>query len=387
MNIEFGGIVKVWEKKLKKSQATTKKRIKSIFTAMSVVHVDDEEVKTPGVVYHVEKVFSNGDMYMGEWADKCPNGNGKCLWSDGCMYVGDWYRGRPMDKGKFSWPSGATYEGNFKNGYMDGEGTYTGSSNDYYRGAWVYNIKHGKGVCYFANGDYYEGQWRRGQPDGKGRYHWTNGNQYIGHWRRGRMNGNGTMIWDDGNRYDGCWESGFPRGNGTFKWVDGSFYAGVWSQDAKEQSGTYYPSNSQTGTFDWDPQEVYFEKLSDCVISDGEEISVFPSDKSVNWPCGEMKQSPWLDYKESDTKTTRASEDVRLSNGAFSFRSESEFSFDGANEHFGSKRDLDDQVTETERSAYTKPQIIIKPTKRQGTTISKDHKNYELMLNLQLGIR
>jgi 1-phosphatidylinositol-4-phosphate 5-kinase len=33
------------------------------------------------------------------------------------------------------------------------------------------------------------------------------------------------------------------------------------------------------------------------------------------------------------------------------------------------------------------PHLRLKAPKRQGETISKGHKNYELMLNLQLGIR
>lgn len=393
MSKGLNGIVKAWEGKLKKSQATAKKRANSLFTAMSVAHVDDDEIHTPGEVYHVEKPFSNGDIYMGQWADNCPNGHGKYLWADCCMYVGNWCRGKPMGKGKFSWPCGATYEGQFKNGYMDGEGTYTGSSDDTYRGAWVCNMMHGKGVRNYANGDQYEGHWRRGQPDGKGRYQWNNGNQYIGHWRHGRMNGNGTMIWANGNRYDGSWEDGLPRGNGTFRWVEGSFYVGVWSKDPTEQSGTYYPSNSQSGSFDWDPQEVYLVNLSDCRISPGENISVFPSQKTVNWPCEREdlhKHSTGKNQKANDSRLRRTSMDGTLSSADYSLGSESDSSLDGSSECLESGREVDERLGVQEldtSSGRTRPHIILKPTKKQGLTISKGHKNYELMLNLQLGIR
>lgn len=383
MNKELNGIAKSWETKVKK------KRANSIFTTMSVAHVDDDDIHNPGEVYHVEKVFSNGDIYMGQWADNCPNGHGKCLWADGCMYVGDWCKGKTMGKGKFSWPSGATYEGQFKNGYMDGEGIYTGSSNDTYRGTWVSNMRHGKGMQNYDNGDYYEGQWRREQPDGKGRYQWNNGNQYMGHWRQGKMNGTGTMIWANGNQYDGNWQDGLPRGNGAFRWVDGSFYVGVWSEDTREQSGTYYPSSSQVGSFDWDPQDVYVVNLSDCCISPCEKIPVFPSQKMVNWPC-EEKHSGFKNYKESDARLRRASVDGRLSNGGHSLYSESDLSFEGSNECLGSGREGDGGVGTEELAmsrGYRQPHLIIKPAKRQGHTISKGHKNYELMLNLQLGIR
>ncbi|KAL2234112.1 phosphatidylinositol 4-phosphate 5-kinase 6 isoform X2 [Sesamum indicum] len=393
MSRALNGIVNAWEGKLKKSQAPAKKRANSLFTAMSVAHVDDDEIHPPGEVYHVEKVFSNGDVYMGQWADNCPNGHGKCLWADGCMYVGNWCRGKTKGKGKFSWPCGATYEGQFKNGYMDGEGTYTGSSEDTYRGTWVSNMMHGKGERNYANGDHYEGHWRRGQPHGNGKYLWNNGNQYIGHWRHGKMNGNGTMTWANGHRYEGSWEDGLPRGNGTFRWVDGSFYVGVWSKDPKEQSGTYYPCNSQSGSFDWDPQEVYLVKLSDCTINPGENITVFPSQKTVNWPCeGEdsQKHSSGRSHKTNDSRRRRASVDGSLSNAEHSLGSESDSSLDGSSECLDSGREVDERsgVQELDMSSgYPRPHIVLKPTKKQGLTISKGHKNYELMLNLQLGIR
>ncbi|XP_073045367.1 phosphatidylinositol 4-phosphate 5-kinase 6-like isoform X1 [Primulina eburnea] len=396
MNKELSGIVKTWETKLKKSQVIAKKKANSIFTRMSVAHVDDDdEICNPSESHHIEKVFPDGDIYMGQWADNCPNGHGKYLWADGCMYVGDWLKGKKIGKGKFSWPSGATYEGQFKNGFMDGEGTYTGSSNDSYKGSWVVNMKHGKGVRNYANGDFYEGQWRRGQPDGKGRYQWSNGNQYIGHWKNGKMNGNGTMIWSIGNRYDGCWEDGLPRGNGTFRWEDGSFYVGVWSKDPREQSGTYYPSSAQVGGgFDWNPQEMYLVNLRDCRISSGEKIPIFPSQKTVNWPCeGEsfQKKSAWKSYKEIDARAKRASMDAMESNGVdYGLGSESDLSCDVTSESLGSGREVGEGLGAEELDSSQRcirPHIVIKPIRRQGLTISKGHKNYELMLNLQLGIR
>ncbi|XP_047941185.1 phosphatidylinositol 4-phosphate 5-kinase 6-like isoform X2 [Salvia hispanica] len=293
---------------------------------MSVAHVDDDEeenIHKPSKLQHAEKALPNGDIYLGQWAENCPNGQGKFLWADGCMYVGSWCRGRTMGRGKFSWPSGATYEGQFKNGYMDGEGTYTGSSNDTYRGMWQSNTRHGGGMQSFSNGDCYKGQWCHGKMEGKGRYTWKNGNEYVGYWREGKMNGVGTLVWANGSLYEGSWQDGLPKGNGTFRWVDGSFYVGVWSEDAKEQSGTYYTSSANRGSIGWDPLNVYSVYLRDCSVVSVEKILVFPSEKMVSWQC----------------------EGKPLQN------------------------------------------LIIRPATRQGNTISKGHKNYELMLNLQLGIR
>ncbi|XP_015876233.2 phosphatidylinositol 4-phosphate 5-kinase 6 isoform X1 [Ziziphus jujuba] len=378
MSKEYRGIVKAWEATVRKSQAVAKKRASSLFSTMSVAPADDE----PGEVYHAEKVFSNGDFYTGQWADCLPHGHGKYLWTDGCMYVGEWSKGKKMGKGKFSWPSGATYEGEFKSGYMDGKGTYIGSGNATYKGSWVMNLKHGQGTKSFPNGDYYEGEWRRGFQDGHGRYQWKNGNHYIGQWRNGKIHGNGTMILSNGNRYDGSWEENFPKGNGTFRWGDGSFYVGIWSKDPKEQNGTYYPSGSPESSMEWDPQEVFTVELNDCQICPCEKIDIFPSQKVLSANDGEFLQKQAIYRKGHDVnvRNRRKSADVRMSNCS------RDFIGDNASDGFEGLGNLEPE--RSVRGSRHQPQPFkIPPVKRQGVTISKGHKNYDLMLNLQLGIR
>ncbi|XP_010067728.2 phosphatidylinositol 4-phosphate 5-kinase 6 [Eucalyptus grandis] len=393
MSKENVGIVKAWELTVRKSQAAaaTKRRGNSIFAVMSVAHVDDDGEEDedggnagPREVCHAEKLLSNGDFYTGQWADNLPHGHGKYLWTDGCMYVGEWHKGRTNGKGKFCWPSGATYEGEFNNGYMDGKGTYTGPSGDTYRGSWTMNSKHGQGTKSYANGDYYEGEWHRGLQDGHGRYQWTNGNHYVGQWKNGVINGNGTMIWSNGNRYDGLWEDGLPKGNGTFRWADGSFYVGVWSKDPKEQSGTYYPSGSMAGSIDFDPQKVFAVDLNDCKVSTGEKVPVLPSQKMLN--CPPVVEGMFKPSKGNDGKSRRASVDGRVCN--YGWDSDGDRNGDTTPrsmvEGLGSI-ELDDSDTRIARTRQLASRI--QPVKRQGETITKGHKNYELMLNLQLGIR
>nr|XP_043610630.1 phosphatidylinositol 4-phosphate 5-kinase 6-like [Erigeron canadensis] len=351
---------KISYRRRRKSQTfAAKKRAISIFKTMSVAHVDDDDDLVD--LCHIEKIFSNGDIFIGQWnPTHIPYGNGKYIWSDGCIYFGEWHKGMICGKGKFSWPSGATYEGQFKNGYMDGEGTFTGSLNDTYRGYWSMNRKQGKGIISYANGDQYEGEWKKGFHDGQGRYHWNSGHHYIGQWRNGKMNGNGTMIWANGNRYDGCWEDGLPKGNGTFHWQDGSFYAGVWSRDQKEQTGKFYPSTSLDHHDDWDPHQLFTVEMGECLICQGEIITIFPSDKVFSWSFEEEETPP-----RKNSSGTRTSIDGRSSNGDTSVA-------EGNSGNGLVRRSL---------------KIRMQPAKRQGVTICKGHKNYELMLNLQLGIR
>ncbi|KAL8095252.1 hypothetical protein AgCh_036638 [Apium graveolens] len=376
--------MKAWEATVRKTQAAAKKRANNFFGTAHVPHASDDESErheenvienqSIGDVYNAERFLSNGDYYTGHWADNFPHGRGKYWWTDGCMYVGDWHRGKTNGRGLFSWPSGAVYDGEFKNGYMDGAGTYSGPHGDMYKGNWVINLKHGYGVKEYSNGDSYDGEWCRGMQEGQGTYKWKNGNYYVGQWKNGAFCGKGKMHWNDGNRYDGYWEDGFPKGNGTYKWGNGSFYVGNWSRNPNEQSGSYYPCGSTLvdGNFDWDPQEVYNVHLKTCWVCPGEKVLVMPSQK---------KLAVWRSSKGADpnVRPRRMSVDGRIEAGV-----DKDFSpFD--RKLTGSRDDaslaLDD--FSTRGSPIRIPRVV----KKQGETISKGHRNYELMLNLQLGIR
>lgn len=397
------GVMKAWEATLRKTQAA-RKRANSLFGTTSVAHADDDEDSgddednnngsDTGETYHAERVLPNGDYYTGQWSENFPHGQGKYLWTDGCMFVGEWFKGKTMGKGRFSWPSGATYEGEFKSGYMDGMGTYTGTNGDTYKGHWIMNLKHGQGVKNYANGDWYEGEWRRGLQEGQGRYQWKSGNHYVGEWRNGEICGKGTFVWTNGNRYDGFWDDGLPKGNGTFKWPDGSFYVGNWSKDPSDQNGTYYPpGSSPEANLEWDPQDVYNVDLRDCKICAGEKVSILPSQK---------KLALWRSTKSGDgVKPRRLLPEGRVSVGVERpldktqmWHGEGDESSDVASRNAMVGRDLEEDLLGLQiddANSRGIPGLPMKvPTrrpKRQGETICKGHKNYELMLNLQLGIR
>ncbi|KAG6603313.1 phosphatidylinositol 4-phosphate 5-kinase 4-like isoform X1 [Cucurbita moschata] len=395
------GVLKAWEATVRKTQAA-KKRAHSIFGTMSVAHADDSDIEGLGDmvdtelnsndVYHAEKILPNGDYYTGQWCNNFPHGQGKYVWTDGCTYIGEWSKGKTMGRGRFNWPSGATYEGEFKSGYMDGNGVYTGSNGDTYKGKWVMNLKHGHGVKNFSNGDCYDGDWRRGLQEGSGRYQWKNGNYYVGEWKHGEICGKGSFVWTNGNKYDGNWESGLPRGNGTFKWPDGSFYVGYWSRDPEEQNGSYYPSVS-SGSVLWDPQDVYNVDFSDCKICHGEKVSLLPSQK---------KLAVWRSSKGDDGgKPRRMSVDGRVSIDVEKPFDRMQMWCGGEGDDYvmgccsertssaGGRGDVTEYMLamNLEKEGFGMSMKKPRSCKRQGETICKGHKNYDLMLNLQLGIR
>ncbi|KAF5442466.1 hypothetical protein F2P56_035119 [Juglans regia] len=312
----------------------------------------------------VEKALPNGDLYMGSFAGSAPHGSGKYLWSDGCMYEGDWRRGKASGKGKFSWPSGATYEGDFKSGRMEGFGTFIGSDGDTYRGSWSSHRKHGYGHKRYANGDYYDGYWKRNLQDGHGRYVWKNGNEYVGEWKNGVISGRGILIWANGNRYDGEWDNGVPNGSGVFTWPDGSCYVGSCNKDLKIQlpNGTFFPGNGKEECL----------KSNDASF-EGENLMITMRKRSsVDGSRGSLAERsfPRICIWESDGEAGDITCDIVDNVEASMFyRNGTGLDRDGI------------------RQFQRRPCCFTGEVKKPGETISKGHKNYDLMLNLQLGIR
>ncbi|KVI03447.1 MORN motif-containing protein [Cynara cardunculus var. scolymus] len=374
--------MKAWEATIRKTQQA-KKQASNIFGS---AHVDDEYMdqdETPraaGEVYHAERYLSNGDYYTGNWSDNFPHGFGKYWWTDGCMYVGDWFRGKTMGRGTFSWPSGATYDGEFKSGYMDGEGTYTGPNGDTYKGQWIMNLKHGYGVKEYTNGDVYDGEWCRGFQEGNGKYQWKDGSFYIGEWKNGSMCGEGKLVWPNGNTYEGQWEDGLPKGYGEFKWADGCCYVGNWSKDPGEQNLTFHSSADDDGKRD--PQQVFHVYLQDCVICPPDKVPILPSQKKLAlWRSSKDHEPTVRPRRMSVDGRLDASVDKELSR--MRMLEDSERNIKARDDASLLSSSNSNSNTLTEGSPIRIPKVV----KQQGQTISKGHKNYELMLNLQLGIR
>ncbi|KAM0844649.1 hypothetical protein ACQ4PT_056901 [Festuca glaucescens] len=342
---------------------------------------DAEEDAELGEPSHSEQLLPSGEFYQGDLRGDLPHGQGKFLWTDGGMYEGAWARGRAAGRGKFSWPSGATYEGDLAGGYMHGQGTYIGEFGDTFAGLWANNLRHGRGTQAYANGDVYDGHWRDGLQDGHGRYIWRQGHEYIGTWKAGEMHGCGTVIWADSDRYDGSWEDAKPKGQGTFRWADGGMYIGTWCQESgvTHAKGVYYPPcGGPAMPVPREPRDAITKLLEDLEVCEGKTVSLLPWQKILTWPGVEaVLQKPVWRPPEVSADQGRVSSVRRRS-------SVSDLDSLAVGDEGG-----EDASTRADR-AWSRTLSCIrapKPGKKQGETISKGHRNYELMLNLQLGIR
>ncbi|KAJ7546696.1 hypothetical protein O6H91_08G050800 [Diphasiastrum complanatum] len=353
-----------------------------------------------------EKRLPNGDFYAGSWYGNLPEGTGKYLWSDGCMYEGEWDRGKKTGNGKISWPSGATYEGDFMCGCMHGTGTYTGVDGTTYRGDWSMNVKHGHGRKRYANGDVYEGSWKEGFQEGYGRYCWANGNDYIGDWKGGLMTGKGELRWANGDNFEGQWLEGLENGHGIYIWADGSCYVGTWNKGQKDGKGTFYPTGRMYSGADVTcSQSCSIEKSGD-LLPDEPGRSEYRSSSDFEFHLTRSPQRTssisssekiYVDELErrgcleNAIESTVERDDVKVSSSA------EESLFDGVTLYAVEREyaqgvlinEIVKECTSTlvSKNASKSQYRQSKECKRPGETIIKGHRSYDLMLNLQLGIR
>ncbi|EEE51640.1 hypothetical protein OsJ_32941 [Oryza sativa Japonica Group] len=292
------------------------------------------------------------------WAGDLPHGGRQESLTDRSMYEGSWPR-RPRGRGAAS-----------------SRGRRAPSTEgDLARRAYV-------------NGDVYDGHWRDGLQDGHGRYIWRGGHEYIGTWKAGEMHGRGTVIWADGDRYDGAWEDAKPKGQGTFRWSDGGMYIGLWCQESGETQGkgVYYPpSGGPAVPLPREPKEVITKLLEELEMSEGKTVSLLPSQKVLTWPGVEpvTKKPVWRPPEVAADQGMWRPPEVGADQGRNSMSSDIDSLVEGEDGGEESRNDRSWVRTPSCMRAPTLP----KPGKKQGETISKGHKNYELMLNLQLGIR
>jgi 1-phosphatidylinositol-4-phosphate 5-kinase len=217
---------------------------------------------------------------------------------------------------------------------MEGFGSFIGVDGDMYRGNWFADRKNGFGEKRYGNGDVYEGWWKCNLQDGEGRYVWKNGNEYVGEWKKGAIWGKGVLVWANGNRYEGYWENGVPKGNGVFTWGGGENFGNEDNKQCEMMMARKRSSVDGCSKGVGFPRICIWELDGEagditCEIVDNVDASVFYKDGSESEnsaeSCGALYKSPcWS---------------------------------------------LDGEV------------------KKPGQIVSKGHKNYDLMISLQLGIR
>ena len=72
----------------------------------------------------IEKIYDNGDKYIGQFKYGKKNGKGKMFYADKSYYEGEWYNDLKNGQGHQTMNNGDIYDGTFKNNLMEGYGNY-----------------------------------------------------------------------------------------------------------------------------------------------------------------------------------------------------------------------------------------------------------------------
>eukprot|EP00252_Welwitschia_mirabilis_P020641 TRINITY_DN5097_c0_g1_i1.p1 TRINITY_DN5097_c0_g1~~TRINITY_DN5097_c0_g1_i1.p1 ORF type:complete len:483 (-),score=59.70 TRINITY_DN5097_c0_g1_i1:611-2059(-) len=190
------------------------------------------------------EVFSNGDVYEGEFHQGKFSGSGVYYYYVNGRYEGDWVDGKYDGYGVETWARGSRYRGQYRQGLRHGYGVYRFYTGDVYAGEWTNGQSHGCGVQTCEGGSRYVGQFKCGVKHGLGYYHYRNGDTYAGEYFADKMHGFGVYNFANGHRYEGAWHEGKRQGLGMYTFRNGETQSGYWHQGVLQRPSTV---NSQSG--------------------------------------------------------------------------------------------------------------------------------------------
>jgi len=130
----------------------------------------DEELKSLNSGSWVQ-VYSNGDVYEGEFHKGKCSGSGVYHFHMSGRFEGDWIDGKYDGFGVETWARGSRYRGQYRKGLRHGIGIYRFFGGDVYTGEWCNGQCHGFGVHTCNDGSHYVGEFKWGVKHGLGRYH------------------------------------------------------------------------------------------------------------------------------------------------------------------------------------------------------------------------
>lgn len=183
------------------------------------------------------------ETYEGEYVEKRRNGHGKYVYTNGDVYTGNWQEGNKFKYGELVYsdkqpegedaegavPRGGKYVGNY-GAETSGESVIIGAAD---------NVRNGEGTFQYANGDHYSGEWVKGKKSGTGTYFFkADRTRLVGVWKEGKIV-SGKWIFPNGTYYIGKFENGKPSGEGNWVFKNGSQLAGFYTQKRKgdEEAG------------------------------------------------------------------------------------------------------------------------------------------------------
>ncbi|KAK4338173.1 hypothetical protein RND71_042660 [Anisodus tanguticus] len=205
------------------------------------------------------QVYSNGDVYEGEFHKGKCSGSGVYYYRLNGRYEGDWIDGKYDGYGVETWSKGSRYRGQYRQGLRHGVGMYRSYTGDLYAGEWCNGQCHGFGVHTCEDGSSYTGEFKWGVKHGLGHYHFRNGDTYAGEYFADKMHGFGVYRFGNGHCYEGAWHEGKRQGFGIYTFRNGETQSGHW------QNGILNNVSSSVGTLPGSPSAVDHSKVLHAV--------------------------------------------------------------------------------------------------------------------------
>ncbi|KAK8474016.1 hypothetical protein V6N13_021036 [Hibiscus sabdariffa] len=205
------------------------------------------------------QVYSNGDVYEGEFHKGKCSGSGVYYYYMSGRYEGDWVDGKYDGYGVETWARGSRYRGQYQQGLRHGFGVYRFYTGDVYAGEWSNGQGHGCGIHTCDDGSRYVGEFKWGVKHGLGHYHFRNGDTYAGEYFADKMHGFGVYRFANGHRYEGAWHEGRRQGLGMYTFRNGETQSGHW------QNGILNIPSTQSSTCPVSPVAVYHSKVLNAV--------------------------------------------------------------------------------------------------------------------------
>ncbi|KAF3958497.1 hypothetical protein CMV_016608 [Castanea mollissima] len=223
-----------------------------------------------------------------------------------------------------------------------------------YNGTYPGNVPHGHGKYMWSNGCMFEGERKREKVSGKGKLSWPSGATYEGDVKSRKMDGFGTFIGIDGQTYKGSWLANRKHGYGEKCYANGDIYRGFWKRNLQDENGVSKPKGNGNSV----NVNATRKRSSVDVV---ENVNSFP--RICIWE---------LDVEAGDI-TCDIVDNVEVA---------SIFYKDGNEEQYVNHGNWGWQTLPS-LGLMTNDEEVKKPDQK----VSKGHKNYDLMINLQMGIR
>ncbi|KHG03661.1 Phosphatidylinositol-4-phosphate 5-kinase 8 -like protein [Gossypium arboreum] len=180
------------------------------------------------------------------------------VYSNGDVYEGEFHKGKCSGSGVYYYYLSGRYEGDWVDGKYDGYGVETWARGSRYR-EWSNGQGHGCGIHTCEDGSRYVGEFKWGVKHGLGRYHFRNGDTYAGEYFADKMHGFGVYCFANGHCYEGAWHEGRRQGLGMYTFRNGEAQSGHW------QNGVLNVPSTQNSTYPVSPVAVYHSKVLNAV--------------------------------------------------------------------------------------------------------------------------